>query len=227
MRVKLAELERQAPGALQSWPDLSGASPQRTPVAIELAAWATDIAADLHARFADQLRLTVGAMSYPDGAMVRRAEAFAPPLTPAAEHGLRVALAVPVHVQSGHSMKAVVQVTSMAAAGGELHTNGHLSAVVIDSGERVVGAYVGAQHMPLVRFRLPPAEPVEVPLLIGTASLAPELGYAVPPGEWRLWVELPLGASDASAPSHCQSWWSSSDVTRRGRAHGGACGRCL
>ena len=124
--------------------------------------------------------------------MVRIAEAFAPALTPAEDHGLRVALATPVRVQSGHSVKTVVLVTSRAPAGGELRTNGHLSAVVVDSNERVVGAYVGAQHVPLVRFGLPPSVRVEVPLLIGTASLAPELGYAVPPGEWRLWVELCL-----------------------------------
>ncbi len=134
-------------------------------------------------------------MSYPDRALVIREQAFAPRLTPAEDHELRVALPVSVHVRSGHSVKASVQVTSMAPAGGELHTNGHLSTVVIDAGGRVVGAYVGVQHMPLVRFRLPPAEPVEVPLLIGTASLAPELGYSVPPGEWRLWVELPLKGS--------------------------------
>jgi len=192
VRNKLTEIERQTPGALQSWPDPSVASPRPTPIAIELAAWATDIAADLHARFADQVQLTVGAMSYPDRAMVRLTEAFAPALTPAEDHGLRVTLATPVHVQSGHSMKTFARVTNTAPTSAQLHTNGHLSAVVIDSGERVIGAYVGAQHVPLVRFALPSSGPVEVPLLIGTASLAPELGYAVPPGEWRLWVELPL-----------------------------------
>lgn len=192
VRVKLAEIEQRTPGALQSWPDPRVTSPRPTPISVELAAWATDVAADLHARFGDQVRLTVGAMSYPDRTMVRIAEAFAPALTPAEDHGLRVTMATPVHVRSGHSLKTAVQVTSTAPAGGELHTNGHLSAVVIDSDESVIGVYAGAQHMPLVRFGLPPSEPVEVPLLIGTASLAPELGYAVPPGEWRLWAELPL-----------------------------------
>jgi hypothetical protein len=29
-----------------------------------------------------------------------------------------------------------------------------------------------------------------VPVLIGTASVVPDLGYAVPPGEWSLVVSL-------------------------------------
>ncbi|MGZ0146694.1 hypothetical protein ACXJJ3_06455 [Kribbella sp. WER1] len=29
-----------------------------------------------------------------------------------------------------------------------------------------------------------------IPLLIGTASVVPELGYAVPPGEWGLEIVL-------------------------------------
>ncbi len=192
VRVRLADIERQTPGALQSWPDPRNASPRPTPLAIELAAWATGTAADLHARFGDQVRLTVGAMSYPDRALVIREEAFAPPSTPAEEHGLRVAADAPLHVQSGRSLKTSVRVTSTALVCGELHTNGHLASVVIDFGGRVVGTYVGAQHLPLVRFRLPPSEAVEVPLLIGTASLAPDLGYRVPAGEWGLLVELPL-----------------------------------
>lgn len=57
----------------------------------------------------------------------------------------------------------------------------------------VVGGYAGAMRAPLVVFQAGSGETVEVPLLVGTASFVPELGYAVPPGEWLLAADLDLG----------------------------------
>jgi hypothetical protein len=39
---------------------------------------------------------------------------------------------------------------------------------------------------------------VRIPLLVGTASSRPELGYAVPPGEWGIQVTLKLGQDPRS-----------------------------
>lgn len=40
-----------------------------------------------------------------------------------------------------------------------------------------------------------------MPVLIGTASVAPDLGYAVPPGQWRLVIALQTDNSNTlSAP---------------------------
>ena len=39
-------------------------------------------------------------------------------------------------------------------------------------------------------FVVPPGETASVPLLVGTDSFRPELGYAVPPGEWGLRATL-------------------------------------
>ena len=75
------------------------------------------------------------------------------------------------------------------------HTNGRLTARVLDpKTNETVGGYSGAQTMPLVRFRSPGGGSVEIPLLIGTASTIPRLGYAVPAGRWAIEITLGLGS---------------------------------
>lgn len=72
-------------------------------------------------------------------------------------------------------------------------TNGMVTARVVDPGTgEVVGGYAGAQTMPLVRFQAEPGQSVTIPLLVGTASSVPELGYAVPPGSWAIDAVLKL-----------------------------------
>lgn len=46
--------------------------------------------------------------------------------------------------------------------------------------------------MDLIRggFSVPPGGTTPVPLLVGTDSFDPDLGYAVPPGEWGIQVTL-------------------------------------
>jgi hypothetical protein len=44
----------------------------------------------------------------------------------------------------------------------------------------VDGGFSGFQTLPLVVFRVAPGQTGRVPLLIGTASFTPRLGYAVP-----------------------------------------------
>jgi hypothetical protein len=61
-------------------------------------------------------------------------------------------------------------------------TNGSLTAVVDPKAGQVVGGFAEAQHMPLIMFRVAPGAAERTPLLIGTASFRPELGYTVPPG---------------------------------------------
>jgi hypothetical protein len=74
-------------------------------------------------------------------------------------------------------------------------TNGQVTARVVDTRtRRGVGGYSGAQTLPLVLFRVPAGESAEIPLLVGTASVDPALGYAVPPGQWA--IEVTLGIVD-------------------------------
>jgi hypothetical protein len=58
----------------------------------------------------------------------------------------------------------------------------------------------GAQIMPLKIFRVTPGGTTSIPLLIGTASSRPQLGYAVPPGEWGIQVTLTLGPHPRDSP---------------------------
>jgi hypothetical protein len=45
----------------------------------------------------------------------------------------------------------------------------------------------------LIRFQVLPGTTQRIPLLIGTASSSPRLGYTIPPGNWGIQVTLELG----------------------------------
>lgn len=66
----------------------------------------------------------------------------------------------------------------------------NLTAAIVDR----AGAYFGAQTAPLIIFTAEPGRTVQIPLLVGTDSCSPDLGYAVPAGEWR--VVAPLDLAD-------------------------------
>jgi hypothetical protein len=51
--------------------------------------------------------------------------------------------------------------------------------------------------MPLVVFQVEPGTTERIPLLIGTDSITPRLGYSIPAGNWGLQVALALGRRDA------------------------------
>lgn len=51
---------------------------------------------------------------------------------------------------------------------------------------------VGAQALPLISYRVADGATERVPLLIGTASFTPELGYSLPPGSWGIQAPLDL-----------------------------------
>jgi hypothetical protein len=76
----------------------------------------------------------------------------------------------------------------------QIATNGQVTAAVVDpdTGE-VVGGFAGAQHLPLIIFRVAPGQTGQVPLLIGTASSTPQLGCTIPPGHWGIQATLTFG----------------------------------
>ncbi|MEV0794406.1 hypothetical protein [Kribbella sp. NPDC050459] len=59
-----------------------------------------------------------------------------------------------------------------------------------DNSGTVVGLYVGPRTLAPVWFAIEPRQSRPVPVLIGTASVVPDLGYAVPPGQWWLVIAL-------------------------------------
>jgi hypothetical protein len=78
-------------------------------------------------------------------------------------------------------------------------TNGQVTAQVLDPDTRVVvGGFAGMQRLPLIHFRAAPGDSVVVPVLVGTASFSPDLGYVVPAGKWAIQVILELEDENAT-----------------------------
>ncbi len=100
----------------------------------------------------------------------------------------------PGEVRSGDVLDTGLRVRNLGDTVLEVHTNGRLTALVLDqrTGE-VVGGDTRAQLAPLVRFRVAPGEHDTIPLIVGTASFVPDLGYTVPPGAWEMAADPKLG----------------------------------
>jgi hypothetical protein len=189
----LARLHEEQPRLLTRAPGPGG----ELPYAISLAAWGTEAAAALHERFGDDVELTVGFLPYPPGHPSRREPPSMTHLeeTAALDPGVAsVELDGLASVRSGYSLTHRLLVRNRSEAGLAIATNGAITASVVDPGTgEVVGGYAGWQTTPLVTFEVGPGATTRIPLLIGTASLAPRLGYAVPPGNWGLRGVLDLG----------------------------------
>ena len=195
LRITLRQLESENPGPLRSFPTPSVGS-LSPPFRISLAAWAVDIAADLHARFGDDVVLTVGYLHYPSRTL-RRADGSVFELPPPPEallldpQEVEVTLAEPVDVRSGYDVTADFLIWNKSIGNFDIFNP---TARVIDPRTlAVVGMYAGPQAAVGVRFTLAGGDKKALPLLIGTASLDPMLGYAVPPGDWAVDAILPLG----------------------------------
>jgi hypothetical protein len=166
---------------------LRGFSPPRRnkpPFPIRLAAWATEIAADLDNRYGDFVVLEVGHLNYPAGTRSSiRPRADRPPLIDALD--VSVATVEDLEVRSGYNLRSTILIQNSGQDPLVIATNGVVQSVIVEpaSGE-VVGSFAGAQPLPLVRFRADPGQAISAPVLIGSASLRPELGYSVPPGLW-------------------------------------------
>jgi hypothetical protein len=198
LRAVLTELWNQEPGPLREFPDPRGEG-RPPPYQITVAAGAVAVAEDLHRRFGDAVRLTVGRLPYPPGS---------PPDIPLEDlartprGGLldpqqaQVELDGPAAVRSGETLHHGLLVRNLSGRVLPVATNGSLTAVVVDPKTgQVVGGFAEAQHMPLIMFWVAPGAAERIPLLIGTASFRPGLGYAVPPGPWGIQVPLDLAFS--------------------------------
>jgi hypothetical protein len=203
LRVDLRDLLDDAPGALRGFPDPDSERSADERISVELAAWASDIAASLHEKYGDQIDLRVGAMPFPNTGYRPDPRLTQLHGSPAASVGLALELAAPLTVRTGRSTTARAQVANHSTDARVLMTNGHLQAVVIDADGAVVGRYTGAQTLALVMFTVEPDERREVPVLVGTDSVVPELGYAVPPGSWSIVVEIPTAGHVVSSPLPC------------------------
>jgi hypothetical protein len=197
LRVILAGLASQNPGPLTSWPDPDRDDAQ-PPFELELEPWATDTARDLHARFGRDVRLMVGALRYPERALAAEPVVAGPPPPELDPAQISVALDGPLTVRSGGLAHHGLVVRNLGASDVLIGTTGELIAEVVDPvSAAVVGGYAGAVRLMLTTFTVAPGAARRVPLLVGTASLVPSLGYAIPPGEWGLRATLDPAAGRA------------------------------
>jgi hypothetical protein len=157
-----------------------------------------DLAQSLLDSYGDAVKLRVGFLGYPDPTMIdpqvpqRRLPApERPPLLPAEE--VQVSVDEGLEVRSGEYLGNILHVHNVGNREIVVLTNGAVTAATVDPRTgSVVGGYEFAQHMPGIEFRVPPGGVVDIPLLVGTASTNPLLGYCVPPGRWAIEVSLNL-----------------------------------
>jgi hypothetical protein len=155
---------------------------------LQLGADQESLAATLLQRFGDAVDLKVGSFAFP---MTAESDVGPPLPTPDVTlislEGVDVSLSHRVTVTSGRVADGSLDFSNYGTEEIALETNGVVTARILDpSTFDVVGGFVGAQAMPLVRFPIAPGEIVRVPLLVGAASFKRSLGYAVPPGDWMM-----------------------------------------
>jgi len=96
-------------------------------------------------------------------------------------------------VRSGHTLRHGLLVSNLTRQELTIATNGQVTAVVVDPRTgQAVGGFAGFQTLAGVFFRVAARTTERIPLLIGTASFTPELGYILPSGSWGVQVPLDL-----------------------------------
>ncbi len=167
-------------------------------VHVALRADGEPVAQQLLARYSDAVDLTVGFLHFPEcafpgGERPALADDHRPiPLLP---DDLQVFVGN-LEVKSGRNLESTIRLWNNGDHEVVTHNNGWVTARLIDPETmKTVGGFSGAQTLPRVRFCAAPGESVEIPLLVGTASIIPRLGYAVPPGRWAIQATLGLGDS--------------------------------
>jgi hypothetical protein len=193
LKAVLLRLRDEQPGVLMQYPMPEVDEGRVPPFAITLAPWATTTAEELHRQFGDDVELTVGALPYPPGRQPRLLPATAPPSGLLDPQEITAELDGPAVVRSGHTLRHGLQVGNLTRQELTIATNGQVTAVVVDPGTgQTVGGFAGFQTLPGVFFRVAARTTERIPLLIGTASFTPELGYILPPGSWGIQVPLDL-----------------------------------
>jgi hypothetical protein len=194
----LAQARMSVPGAVQGW----GLGDDKQPPTVHIAAWADRLAAELHVQF-PSLIVTLGFRHYPDPTKSRARKVYqAQSSTRTVESSrLLVALDGALTVQSGHSAEHGLLLTNVHRDSQTLDTNGRVIAYVVDpETHRTVGVSTTGQALPLVRFVIESGTTMRIPLLIGTDSVDPRLGFKVPPGTWLAQATLSISGRNALTP---------------------------
>ena len=195
LKVVLGRLRDEQPDALMQYPTPEADEGRQPPFTIRLAPWAAATAEELHQQFGDDIELTVGALPYPPGRQPPRPPAPGPLPDVLDPDEIAAELDGPAVVGSGHTLRHGLLLRNRTGGELQIATNGQVTATVVDphTGE-VAGGFSGMQNRPLIMFNVAPGQTGRIPLLIGTASCTPRLGYAIPPGDWGIYATLTLGS---------------------------------
>ncbi len=172
---------------------MQGAGSSSDTVGVSLRADGESVAADIAARYGDLVTITVGALSYPDrttGGFGVCSDLVPPPPTMPTT---LVATLQPIGspVTSGHDFEAVVNVTNTGDEVVTFESGSPLTALVYLPGtDEVVGIYTGGIAGVGVGAELGPGEAIDIDVVGGTASCDPDLGYALPPGDYEVRVAV-------------------------------------
>jgi hypothetical protein len=113
--------------------------------------------------------------------------------------GLDAHVVAPIDpVASGDDGRAEFVLTNVGTPTVELGTSMYLRRLCARPQRRcVLGGYTGGLPQPAIEFWLQPGQSRTMGFVFGTASYRPQLGYALPPGRYRLGVGVPLVGSDS------------------------------
>ncbi|MGD0985797.1 MAG: hypothetical protein ABSA65_18610 [Acidimicrobiales bacterium] len=192
-------LELEDAGALVQYPDPRVDANRQPPFEIHLQPRATDAAESLHRRFGDDVELVVGFLRHPQRQPRRQHTGARDDIPDMDPKSMAVELDAPIIVASGRTVRVALRVHNLSADTIVICTNGQVTAQVLDPDTRaVVGRFAGGQILPGIYFRAAPGETVVVPVLVGTASFSPDLGYVLPAGVWAIQVVLELEDENAT-----------------------------
>ncbi|MDR2987139.1 MAG: hypothetical protein LBV34_20105 [Nocardiopsaceae bacterium] len=202
LKIVLTGLQDLHPSPLMRYPMPEVDEGRHPPFTIHLAAWAVSTAEELHQQFGEHVDLTVGVLPYPPGGQRPRPSAQRQHPALLDPHEIAADLDGPAVVRTGYLLEHGLLLRNLTSQDVQIVTNGKVTAVVVDpqTGE-VVGGFAGFQTLPLIVFRVAPDHTERIPLLIGTASVTPRLGYAVPAGDWGIQATLKFGPDPRDAPS--------------------------
>jgi hypothetical protein len=193
LKAVILRLRDEQPGVLMQYPMPEVDEGRVPPFRITLAPWAVTTAEQLRRQFGDDIELTVGALPYPPRAQPRPRPATTPPPDLLDPQEITAELDGPAVVRSGHTLRHGLLVGNLTSQELTIATNGQVTAMVVDPRTgQAVGGYAGFQTLVGIFFRVAAGATKRIPLLIGTASFTPELGYILPPGSWGIQVPLDL-----------------------------------
>jgi hypothetical protein len=96
-------------------------------------------------------------------------------------------------VRSGQALRHGLLVRNLIPQELTIATNGQVTAVMVDPRTgQVAGGFAGFQTLAGIYFQAAAGVTERIPLLIGTASSVPDLGYTIPPGSWGIQIPLDL-----------------------------------